>query len=270
MNASTFSEPFTPRGVATFAHANFSRLLLAQLIFAFVAAIVVAWFFYSRCFPVVQAAIENLPDDGEISFGKLDWKADPFQKLAEGDFLALDVDLYHSGQFRSTADFQAEFGRESIRVFSLFGFYADFAYPPGRMLSFNRPELIPIWKAWRAEILFFIAAVTVVALLVSWSVLATIYFLPIWLAGFFTNRDLDLAACWKLSAAALLPGALLMSAGILLYGFGLLNLVTLGFIFGAHFVLGWLYLFFSLGFLPRLSTATPRGNPFKPGGKREA
>jgi len=118
-------------------------------------------------------------------------------------------------------------------------------------------------------ILFLIILLAIIALLLSWWILATIYFLPVRLAGFFTNRELDLRASWKLSGAALLPGALLMTAGILFYGLGI-SLVTFLFIFGAHFVLGWLYLFFGLIFLPRTSSAAPKGNPFKPGKKQES
>jgi hypothetical protein len=263
MNASVFSEPFTPRGVAVFARVPFNRLLLAQLIFALVAGIVVAWVFYNSYFPVVQNAIENLPADGEIRAGHLNWTGDSPQKLAENNFLSLDVDLDHSGQLGSTADLQIEFGRKSIRIFSLFG-YTDLFYPRNQTMLFNRPELDPLWKAWRAIILFFIVATTLIALVLTWWLLATIYFLPVWLLGFFTNRELDLRASWKLSGAALLPGALLMTAGILLYGLGFIGLVPLGFIFGAHFVLQWLYLFFGSMFLSRTSTAAPGGNPFKP------
>lgn len=268
MNASAFSEPFTPRGVAVFARAKFNRLLLAQFIFAALAALAVAWFFYHACFPTIQTAIDNLPPDSEINSGALDWHGDSFSELADGHFAAFDVDIIHSGQFRSAADLQVEFGHETVRIFSLFG-YADFLYPPDEIISFNRPELDPQWKAWRAVILFIIILTTIFALLLSWWILATIYFLPVWLAGFFTNRDLDLRASWKLSGAALLPGALLMTTGILFYGLGL-PLVTLLFIFGAHFVLGWLYLFFGLAFLPRTSSVIPKGNPFKLGGKRES
>jgi hypothetical protein len=267
MNASAFSEPFTPRGVAAFARAKLNRLLLAQFIFAVLAAFAIAWFFYEGCYPTIQAAIDNLPPDSEISSGALDWHGDSFSELADGHFIAFDVDISHSGQFRSTADLQIEFGHETIRIFSLFG-YADFYYPPG-LLSFNRTDLGPQWKAWRAEILFFIIIAVIIALLLSWWFLATLYFLPVWLAGYFTNRDLDLRASWKLSGAALLPGALLMIAGILFYGLGL-PLVTFLFIFGAHFVLGWLYLFFGLAFLPRTSSVAPKGNPFKPGEKKES
>jgi hypothetical protein len=265
MNASAFSEPFTPRGVATFARAKFSRLLLAQCIFATLAALAIAWFFYEDCFPTVQTAIENLPADSEISSGTLNWRGDSFSGLAEGHFVAFDVDISHSGQFRSTADLQIEFGHETIRVFSLFG-YTDFYYPPNEIISFNRTELDPLWKAWRTVILFLIILTAIITLLLSWWILATVYFLPVWLAGFFTNRDLDLRASWKLSGGALLPGALLMIAGILFYGLGL-PMVTFLFIFGAHFVLSWLYFFFGLVFLPRTSSATPKGNPFNPGGK---
>ncbi len=98
--------------------------------------------------------------------------------------------------------------------------------------------------------------------MVAWSVLATIYFLPVWLLGFLTNRDLDLRASWKLSGAALLPGALLMILGVLLYALQFIGMVSFCFICAAHFILGWLYLLFGLFFLPRLGTAAPKENPF--------
>jgi uncharacterized membrane protein YkvI len=58
-----------------------------------------------------------------------------------------------------------------------------------------------------------------------------------------------------------MPGALLMTAAILLYGIGFLNLVSFGFIFGAHFLIGWIYLFVSLLFVPRASTAVRSAIP---------
>jgi hypothetical protein len=102
----------------------------------------------------------------------------------------------------------------------------------------------------------------VIGLLASWWLLATVYFLPVWMLGFFVNRDLNFRRSWKLSGAALLPGALLLAAGILLYDFGAVNLVQLGFIFGAHFILGWIYLFISLLFVPGIPAAASGANPF--------
>lgn len=259
-----FSEPFTPRGVAAFAPGGFGRVVIAQFIFALLAAVAVAYFFHSACFPAVQAAIDNLPLTGQIQSGRLDWAGGP-QMLADGHFFAVNVDPDHSGQWRSaTADFQVEFGHDTVRIMSLFGF-ADFAYPAGGTVPFNPQQLDPLWKAWSAEILFLIAVAAVIIFPVTWWILAAIYFLPVWLMGYFANRDLDLKGSLKLSCAALLPGALLMIAAIILYTLGVLNLIAFLFVFAAHFVLHWLYLISAVFFLPRVpvATAAPGENPFK-------
>lgn len=262
MIASAFSEPFTPRGVAAFARAGFRRLVIVQFIFAFLAAIAIAYFLHSACFPPIQAAIDNLPLTGQIQSSRLVWNGGP-QMLADGRFLAFNVDPDHSGQWRSTtADFQIEFGQSTVRVMSLFG-YADFFYPTAGTTPFNQPQLDPLWKAWRADILFLIAAAAIVILPAIWWILALIYFLPVWLIGFLTNRDMNLRASLKLSGSALLPGALLITVAIVLYALGILNLVTFGFVFVAHFILHWLYLLCALPFMPRVSTAPKMENPFK-------
>ena len=260
--ASTFAEPFTPRGVAAFALGKFSRLLLVQLIIALLAAVSLTSFLNENCFSVVQTAIQNLPDAGKISYGQLDWRGDSPKMLAEGNLLAIDVDLNHSGAIHSTADVQVEFGKNSIRAYSYLG-YSEFFYPPWPA-PFNRAELQPLWGAWAVEILFISAAAIFIALLLSWAILATVYFLPARLFGFFLNRDLNLRAGWKLSAAALLPGALLMILGIWLYDFRFVKLISFSFIFAAHFVLGWIYLLVSLLFVPRISEPRQKKNPFQP------
>jgi hypothetical protein len=253
-------EPLTPRGVAAFAHASILRLLLVQFLVALLAAASVGWFLYDGCFPTIAAALHNLPATGEIRSGQLDLPDDSPQLLAQGRLLAFDVDINHSGQISSTADVQIEFGRRTIRVFSLFGF-ADFPYPTDQVILFDGPDLEPLWGAWRAEILFIAVAATVLILLLSWAVLATVYFFPVWLLGFYANRDLNFRASWKLSGAALMPGALLMVAAILCYGYGFLNLVSFIFVFAAHLVLGWIYLFASQLFVQR-SLPRPKKNPF--------
>jgi hypothetical protein len=265
--ASTFAwEPLTPRGVAAFARAKLGRLLLVQTIVALLAAASVVWFFDNGCFPTISAAIQKLPADGEIRAGKLDWHGDPAQMLAEGKFLAFDVDLDHSGQIHSTADVQIEFGNDSVRIFSLLPGYSEIFYLPDRAAPFNRTELEPLWGAWAAEILFIAGGAVTGGLLSSWWLLATIYFLPVRLLGFFADRNLNFRDCWKLSGAALLPGALLMAAGVAFYTAGLLDLVSLGFIFVAHFALGWIYLFLSQLFLPRIPGTPPQRNPFNQAG----
>ena len=183
-------------------------------------------------------------------------------------FLAFDVDLNHSGQIRSTtADLQIEFGAETVRIYSWLG-YADFFYPQDRFAPFNRPELEPLWGAWSAEILFIAAVSAVIALILSWWILAAIYFPAVWILGYLSNRDLNFRASWKLSGAALMPGALLMTAGILLYDFGFLNLVSFGFVFRVAFYASAGFICsISLFFLPAANISgpnRPEANPFKP------
>ena len=254
-------EPLTPRGVAAFAHAGLGRLLIMQLLVALLAAASVAWFLDDSVFPVIDTAIQSLPATGEIRHAKLDWRGDSPVLLAEGRFLALDVDLDHTGNINSTADLQIEFGRDEVWALALLG-YAEVFYPSGDIIAFNRTELEPVWGAWRAVILFLAAVATAAGLLVFCWLLATLYFLPAWLLGFFVNRDLNFRRSWKLSGAVVLPGALLMAAGVVLYDLGAVDLVQFGFIFAAHLALGWIYLFVSLLFVPAIPTALPKGNPF--------
>ena len=259
---STFAwEPFTPRGVAAFAHAPLGRLLLVQIIVALLGGVSVACFLGGSVFPVIETAVRNLPATGQIRSARLDWHGDNPKLLAEGRFLALDVDLDHSGKINSTADLQLEFGQDEIWASALLG-YTEIPYPAGQIIAFNRTDLEPLWGAWKATLLFGAAVATAGGLLITWWLLATLYFLPVWLAGFFVNRDLNFRRSWKLSGAGLLPGALLISAGILLYNFGAVELVQFGFIFAAHLVLGWIYLFVSLLFVPGIPAALPKGNPF--------
>ena len=101
-------------------------------------------------------------------------------------------------------------------------------------------------------------------MLLSWWLLATIYFFPVWIVSYFTDRDLSFRASWKLAGAALLPGALLMSLGLALYGLGAFDLVQLAFAFTMHFIIGWIYLLISPMFLNR-ALPDEKKNPF--GGK---
>jgi len=262
VTTSTLTEPFTPRGIAAFARASSRRLFLAQSVVAVLAAVTLAWFLNDNCFSVIHAAIQNLPDSGRITYGKLDWRGNSPVLLAEGRLLAFDVDLDHRGAIHSTADVQIEFGRTSLRIYSLPG-YSEFSYMPARFAPFNRTDLEPLWGAWAEAILLITAATIFAGLLLNWAILATLYFLPAWLLGFFLNRDLSVGTSWKLSAAALMPGALALVGGIALYNFGFLNLVSLSFLFAAHFVIGWVYLALSIFFLPRIVASATRPNPFK-------
>lgn len=255
-------EPLTPNGVAAFADAPFRRLLLVQLIVALLAAGAVSWFLESAWLPIVRSAIRHLPAEGEIRDEQLDWRGESPAQLAGNHFLAIGVDMNHSGQLDREAELQVEFGRKNARVFSMLG-YQVIDYPPGWRMAFNRIELDPWWGAWEPWIVVIAAAAAVLALLVSWFILATLYCVPVKLITFFENRDLRWGQSWKLAGAALMPGALFLTAGIIACGLNLVDLIQLCAMAALHVVIAWIYLFISPLFLPRIpAPVSATANPF--------
>lgn len=256
-------EPITPRGVAAFARATCGRLWLVQFLVGLFAASSVVFTLYSGFYPTVREAIRHLPAAGDIRTAKLDWRGPSPVLLAEGHLVAFSIDLDHRGDVRSPAHFQIEFGRETILVHSLFG-YLDWNYPKGWLIAFNRPELEPKWGAWEFPILGLAVLVTILWLFLCWGLLATIYAGPVWLVAFFGNRDLRLIECWRLAGAAVLPGAVVMSLAIFLYGAGILDLISFSIIGFGHIVVGWVYLVVSPAFLSPPSELVAAKNPFVP------
>jgi hypothetical protein len=186
-------------------------------------------------------------------------------RLAENRFLSIAVDLNHSGEVRSPAHIQVEFGRDHVKIFSLLG-YVQTAYPRRWVVSFNRAELQPWWGAWEPALLALAGAVTIGALMLSWAGLATAYCWIAWLIGLLANRDLTLKGSWRLAGAALMPGALFQSGALVAYGFGTIDLVRLAFAGAIHFVVGWVYLIISPLWLPRHAAASEEdANPFQKG-----
>jgi hypothetical protein len=255
-------QPLTPRGVAAFARAPVWRVLLVQFIFAIAVASTVGWFLRADWFPVVRKAVRRLPETGEIRSGRLNWTNASPQLLAEGRFLAIAVDLNHVGAARSPAHVQVEFGRNDVWIYSLLG-YRDCVYPRDRVIGFNRPEMEPWWGAWSPPVWWIVFAVVLLGLMASWAALAALYFLPVWLMGFFANRDLNLRGSWNVAGASLMPGALFMIGAILCYGLGALDLVQLAAATCAHMVIGWVYLLLGVWCVPRLPfAAAVNKNPF--------
>ena len=263
-------QPLTPRGVAAFAYATLGRVLAVEMIMALLAAAAVVWFLHTAWFPTVGRAISQLPSVGEIQSGRLDWPGDSPTSLAEGRFVAFTVDLTHEGKARSPAHLQVEFGETNYMVFSLLGF-VEGAYPRGRVVAFNREDLVPWWGAWAPALLGIAAGLVVSVLMLAWAVLATVYALPVWLLGFFANRELSLRGSWRLAGAALMPGALLLSAAICLYGAGAFGLIELALAGAAHLVIGWVYLIASPLKLPLHAAFAGVGeNPFVASRKEQA
>ncbi|MEN9576304.1 MAG: hypothetical protein RL514_4159 [Verrucomicrobiota bacterium] len=244
-------QPLTFGGVAAFARAGWSRLLLLQaIVAAFIIVGVVV--FLTRCwFPVLTQAVESLSDFGVVRGAQLAWPKQDAIVLAENRFLGLVVDLDESGATGQVADLQVEFTRQHIKFVSLLG-YTSLPYPSGVEVEVNRQRLDPWWNAWRPAFLFGAILGTLLFLFASWWLLATLYALPVRVLAWFANREASLGKSWRLAAAALLPGAVWMGAALLLYAVEQLSLIGLGVAFGLHFIIPWVYLVGAPFSLPRI------------------
>jgi hypothetical protein len=257
-------QPFTPHGVAAFARASVGRMLLVQFVAALVAAGATARFLKTDWFPTVSAAIERLPQQGEIRSGRLFWFGESPQLLAESRFLAVAVDLNLEAQAHSPAHLQIEFGRTDLRVYSIFG-YAQISYPRAYVLAFSFQELKPWWGAWAPIFLAGAVAVVLPGLMILWAALATLYFLPVWMLGLYFNRGLTLEGSWRLAGAAVLPGAMVMTIAIGCYGLAELDVVRLIAAAILHVLVGWTYLVLGVLAAPKIPSCLElKVNPFRP------
>jgi hypothetical protein len=260
-------QPLTFRGVALFASAPLKRILLIQFLFALCTAVTVIWFLNHAWFPTVKQAILQMPDEGQIVSGKLNWTNTPPTLLAEGPFLAIIADLDHTRVIRVPAHLQVEIGASNVRFISLFG-YMDWMYPVVRgnsVFDFNRHKLEPWWGAWRPPILWMVFGATLLLLMCVWWAVASLYAVPLWLISFFANRRLSLVESWKLAGASLMPAAMMMLLAILAYGSGVIDLVQLMVVQGLHWIVGVAYGCVSIRYLSRAAQHGPaKKNPFPP------
>ncbi len=259
-------QPLSFRGVAAFSQARLGRLLLAQLVVAVLVAGAVAWFLSRHWFPSVREAIRQLPDTGVIQGGRLSTPRDVTAPLVETRYLAIAVDAAESGVASSLADLRLEFHQTNFAVCAFAGCLKR-AYRSDVTIQFNRPELESWWGAWQPMLFCFVTLGVVMWLFASWLALATLYFPVAWLLAYFKDRQLSAFGAWKLAAAALLPGALLVALGLVLYGLGVADLLRLLLIWLAHIPVGWVYLACSPFRLPRViakSATNPFGDPPAP------
>src|SRR4051812_45144341 len=75
-------QPFTPRGVAAFAGATLTRLVLVQSIVAVIVAVALLWFLRIAWFPVITESIQRLPQAGVIRRGELQYGGESPGRLA--------------------------------------------------------------------------------------------------------------------------------------------------------------------------------------------
>lgn len=255
-------QPLTPRGVAAFSRAPLGRLFLVQFIVALLVAGSVIWFLATVWFPATRAAIRQLPETGLIQNQLLTSPRSTTEPLVDNRFLAFVVNVDGTSASSIASDLRVEFRRQNFALCSLLG-CLQISYPKDSTVQFNRPELESWLAAWELTIYSATGLAVVVWLFTIWLLLATLYGPAARIYAFFKDRQLTVLGSWKLSSAALLPGALLTAAGIVLYGLGLIDLLQFLFLCALHLMVGWVYLFVSPLRLPRASdAATAPRDPF--------
>lgn len=254
------AHPFTFGGIAG-ASQTWGRLILVQGWVGAVVAAAVLWLLAYAWFPIINAAIDRLPAEGSVRDGALVWYGASVTNLANGKFLSIYINLDGRTETGSEADLQLELVRTELRMRSILG-YLVLPYPPSGTLALNRVQLEPWWGAWKPAFLAAIGAATLLALVMSWSLLATVYCVPVWVIGYFADRQLNWPRAWRLAAAALLPGALLFSCALIAYSLQQINLLQLIIAWLVHFAVGWFYLLGAPFRAQRIPKSDKKKNPF--------
>ena len=243
-------------GVARFAVASRWRLLVVELFFALMVAVTVVWFVQQAWAPVIDKTIRQMPPTGEIRGGRLAWPSGAVLQQ-EGPFMRIDVRPGGFANVVESADLVLAFGSSDLRIGSSLGLgLLTLPYPTGWILSFNKTELEPWWGARSHMVLAGLGLLTILALLGAWSALGLLYMFPVKVFSF--NR-VDWSGAKKIAIAAQMPGALVMSVGIVFYGLKQLDLVALLIVWGVHLLLPWMYLMFS----PILAPKPPKPHKAK-------
>jgi len=255
-------QPFTFGGVAAFAGARLTRLLAAELAAAMLVAVATVWLLNRGYCPVILQFVQKMPDSARVADGTLQGLPDTL--MAESQFLAIVVKPLPGGEIGQGADLQIQLRQTDVCVGSVFWPDWGWDWPYGRGTSINlaRSNLEPWWSAWQPVLLAGAGAATILWLLVGWAVLAAVYMAPAKFFAWVADRFLSWGGAWRLAAAALLPGAMVMAGAMLLYGWSAIDLVGLSFFTAVHVVIGWVYLVGGSCKVTRLFPDESKRNPF--------
>ena len=245
-------QPFTIGGVARFAVASRWRLLGVQCLFALAVAGTAVWFVNRAWMPVIDAAIDQMPQTGGIVNGHLAWPRNATLHVegpAGEPFMRIDVQPSGLTNVVETVDLVMAFKSDRVLLGSSLGLgLLVLPYPPGVDIPFNKSELEPWWGARSHMVLAALGLLIALGLLLSWAMLGWLYMVPV---KIFSINRVTWRGAWQLASAAHMPGALVMCAGMLFYGLKQLELIGLVFVWAIHLVLPWFYLFLSPIFAPK-------------------
>lgn len=254
--------PFTPRGAARAAGAPRWQLWIAL---GLTAALSVAsiLFFLNRCWqPVIVAAIDQLADGGQLRQGILQpGGASTDVTLASNRYLAIALNWTEAGPRDQVSDVRFILQIDRFLVCSLFGCTA-FSYEGIGDRSVGRTETGAWWRAWQPFLFTAIALGHALYLIIAWWLLTIVYAWAIRLLAFYLDRDLDFTGATRVAQAALIPGALWLTATVFLHAAGWLDLLSVLVVLVMHVPVGWLYAGLACRSLPLRPDVLP-ANPFQ-------
>lgn len=254
--------PFTLRGVAAFAQRPASHVLGVAFLVACLVAGSVAWFAHHVWVPMIESAIPQLPDQGQIQHGQLAWSNAGPAFLAESPQFAILVDADATEGASRVSDVQLEFHRNDLKVCTPFGIYSV-TYPSNYLIGFNHLEAAPAWGAWKPALFVGLGFAILAGMFASWLALSVAAMLPLRLLAYLTDRETTPSGCWRLAFAALMPGAALMALAIVLYGAEQIELTDLLVAWPVHLVVGLVYAIGGVLCLPWVTPAALKTeNPF--------
>jgi len=258
--------PFTPGGVASFANAPLGQLLTVQFVSALLVFLSFTFYLDHSWAAAIDSAVENLPAGSHLAEGRLRIPGSAALHLSTNRFVGITFAVNDAPG--AVADVAIRLSPVEWRISSLPG-YLTLPYPRALAAALDRESLLPRWGAWRSAVVPLTAGVYTVGVMLGWMVLATLYAWPLKVLVFFRDKLTSRLGCWKLCAAALLPGALLMASATVFYTLGHIPAIGVAMAFVAHFVLGWAYVIcgaVALPFIPE--TERLRGNPFGDKGEK--
>ena len=255
-------QPFTFRGAAAFAQAPGLRLFLMQVVVAALSAATLVWFL-GHCYrPVITQAVEELPAAATLTNGQISGFTNTLN--SETKFLSIAIAQEDDADLGQAADIQITLRRDHLEISSLvssaLGSF-DWPYPKDSVLDLSRGHLEPLWGAWQQVALAGIGVAIFGSLLVCWILLSILYAPAAKFVAWYCDRQLSWLGARRLASAALLPGALVLSLGILLYGWRRVDVFGFAFIAVTHLLVGWIYVLAAPVFTPPLGPVSP--NPFQ-------
>ena len=248
--------PFTFGGIAHFGYARKAFLFTVELVIALLCSLSILWFVCDAYFPIVGQAIDSLPEEEvSITNNRLVWD-ERDGVLAQSSKLAISINAYGGPKKLTDSDLTLELAMRSFKLHCINGYYTELPYQIDRF-PLNRQRVTSWWKAWMGPLIFWIIFISFCSLVFVWQILSFLYMFGVKIIAWAARRQVEWTGAYMLSGASLMPGALLMTAGIFCYSIGCISLEGLGVIAAAHIGLAWIFLLISSLLLPKAPKPVP-------------